>query len=160
MFSIRLSVHAFFIQIYWYTCIYWIFRFSTDFWFSFKPAGQCMYWMPKSHHLIIHTCVCLCMSFSFILRTRWVAFWLSWTFMSGFRILDHLGSLLLIKVAQLKRGSSVDHPEPFSSRPPARLSSFPIVTRESLFILLILVYFIFHASWWCNIYVILCHILW
>ena len=39
---------------------------------------------------------------------------------------------LLIGVAQQKRGSSADHPELFSSWPPARLSSFLFVTRKRI----------------------------
>jgi len=41
-------------------------------------------------------------------------------------------SRLLIWDAQRKRGSSADHPEPFSSRPPTRLLSFSFVTYELL----------------------------
>ena len=45
-------------------------------------------------------------------------------------------SQLLIRDAQRKRGSSVDHSESFSSRSPARLSSFLFVTREPFGIVL------------------------
>ena len=41
-------------------------------------------------------------------------------------------SWLLIRVAQWKRGSLIDYLEPFPSRPPVRLSSFPFVTCERL----------------------------
>jgi len=48
-------------------------------------------------------------------------------------------SWLLIREAQRKRGSSADHPESFFSRSLDRLSSFPLVTRERLFVLFIII---------------------
>ena len=39
-------------------------------------------------------------------------------------------SRLLIRDAQQKRRSSADHPKPYPSKPPTRLSSFSFVTRE------------------------------
>ena len=41
-------------------------------------------------------------------------------------------SQLLIRNALRKCGSSTDRPEPFPSRPPVRLLSFPFVTHEHL----------------------------
>jgi len=89
MLSIRFSVHAFFILIHMY-----LLDFQVFYWLLVSrlslPVNACTR-KPESHHLIMYTCVCLCMPLGFILRARWVAFWLPWTFMSRFRILDRVG---------------------------------------------------------------------
>jgi len=72
-------------------------------------------------------------------------------------------SWLLIRDAQLKRGSSADRLRPYPSRPSARLSSFLFVTRERLLYcsLVISLYILAFAPYrWCNILIILCHMLW
>jgi len=38
--------------------------------------------MSEPHHLIMYTCDCLSTPTGFILRTCWVTFWQSWTFIS------------------------------------------------------------------------------
>jgi len=72
-------------------------------------------------------------------------------------------SWLLIRDAQRKHRSSADHSEALSFPAPTRLSSFPFVTRERLLYcsyLYIPLYSRIYAYQWCNILVILCHILW
>jgi len=77
-------------------------------------------WIPKSYHLIMYACDCLCTSFGFILRTRWVAFWLPWTFMSRYRILDRAGIPLADQSSAAEAWIIGGPSGALSSRPPAR----------------------------------------
>jgi len=137
MLTIRFLTHAFSIRVYCYTCVKLILGFPL---ISLHISGQRMYLYASITSLDMYTCACLYMPHGLI----FVLIRLLLTTMDLHVQILELGaskfSPFLIRVAQWKRGSSADHPEPFSSRPPARLSNFPIIARERPFVLLILVY--------------------
>ena len=66
-------------------------------------------WLEYTTHFYLHVYY-LCTSFWFILRTRWVAFWQPWTCMFRSRSLEYWEFLLLIRVAQRKRGDLIANP--------------------------------------------------
>jgi len=109
-----------------------------------------------------YTCACPCMSLGIHHTTHWEVSDSAGPTCSDLRV----WSLWILSVADqgcaAKHGSSADHPECFPFRPPARLLSFLFVTRERLLYgswLYIFLYSRICAYPWCNILVILCHIL-
>ena len=125
----------------------WFWVFFTDFMISLHVSGQCLYlytWIISLDD--VHMCLSVHNGLIFVLVG------LLLTTLNLHVQIYELGdcefSWFLIRIAQWKRRSSIYHPEPFSSKPPTRLSSFPFVAHERPFVLLILVYLIvFHISY-------------
>jgi len=73
-------------------------------------------------------------------------------------------NIQLIRVVQQQHsGSAKTSSGPYPSKPSTRLSSFPFVTRECILYyssLYISLYSRIYAYRWCNIHLILCHIMW
>ena len=93
--------------------------------------------------------------------TRW-GVWLPWICMFRSWSLDHDGHPV-DRVAQRKQmDQRRTSPGPYHYSPPAHLSNFPFVTCERIlyYSLYIFLYSHIYTYWWCNILVILCHILW
>jgi len=151
MLMTRFSIHAFSIRVYHYICVNLIPSFPLISWFLLMFLVNACTCMSESHHLTIYTCAYLYTPHGLI----FVLVGLLLTILNLHVQISELGacgfSRLLIRIAQWKHGSWHDHPEPFSSSPPTRLSSFHIVAREfPLYcsFLYISLYFIFHASRW------------
>ena len=82
---------CFSIHIYRYTCTYLISNLLPILLFLFMLLVITCTCMPEPHHLIMYTCDRLSTPTGFILRTRWVIFWQSWTLMSKSRSLNRGG---------------------------------------------------------------------
>jgi len=87
-----------------------------------------------------YTCVYLCTPLGIRITTCWGVL----TPLNPHVQVSKLGacefSQMLIRDAQLKRGSLADCPKPYPSRSPVRLSSFPYVNSWAPFVLFILVH--------------------
>jgi len=101
-------------------------------WHDFK----CMFMIQVYWYM----CDYLCTPFGICITTRWGVL----TPPDHYVQVSELGacgfSRLLIRVAQWKHGSSVNRLKPHSSKPPARLLSFPSVNSWVPFVLFILIY--------------------
>ena len=126
------------------------FRFTVVPLISFMAHVIACTCIPEPHHLIMYTCDCLSTLIGFILRTRWVAFWQPWTFMSRSRSLNYGDLTVTDQSGAEKRELVVVYSEFLSFQPIGSRNSH-FTTRGYLSILSCLIIRLY--VFWCNIHI-------